>query len=90
MESTTDSTFGEVPNGLHAMAVMGKEGDTKHMWDKTKPAEVEAAKTLFDSLRGKGYAAFQVKGKDGERGEIMREFDPTAERIIFAPQLQGG
>lgn len=91
METTTDKTFADVPAGMHAMAVMGKEGDTKHIWDKTQPAEVEAARAMWTKLVvDNRYLAFSVKGKDGAKGDQMREFDPNAERIIFVPQMQGG
>ena len=91
METTIDKSFEDVPAGMHAMAVMGKEGDTKHIWDKTKPAEVEAAKGMWDKLvKENRYLAFSVTGKDGAKGEQMREFDPNAERIIFVPAMQGG
>lgn len=83
-------SFEEVPSGHSSMAVMGETGDSKHIWDKNKPAEVEAARAMFDTLTKKGYRAFHVHGKEGEQGEQMREFDPHAERVIFVPQMQGG
>lgn len=89
METTTDMTFGDVPAGVHAMAWMGPPGDTKQMWDKTKPAEVAAAKATFERLLGERYVAWHVKD-DGEPGERMKEFDPAAQRIIFTPQMAGG
>lgn len=73
------------------MAVMGKDGDTKKIWDRTKPDEVEDAKRSFNYLvREKRYVAFHVTGKDGEKGEQMREFDPEAGRMILVPALAGG
>ena len=84
METQTETnTKGE-------MAIMGKEGDTKIIWDQNNNDEVENAKATFDRLKGKGYLAFKVIGKEGDRGEQMQDFDPKAERIIFAPQLRGG
>jgi hypothetical protein len=91
LQTTTDTTFGEVPPGMHAMAVMGQSGDTKILWDKNKPVEVESAREQFDKLVKKNkYAAFYVTGKDGTQGEQMREFDLNAERIVFVPPMQGG
>lgn len=91
METTTDETFGTIPKGKSVMAVLGRVGDTKHMWDKTKPAEVEAARTLFDKLvKQEKYLAFKVEGKDGLKGDQVREFDPNEERYIFVPAMQGG
>lgn len=80
----TDSTFkGE-------MAVMGKEGDTKLIWDRRNEDEVANARRTWDELVGrKRYLAFAVK-KDGDKGEQIREFDPEAERIILVPPMKGG
>lgn len=91
LEETTDKTFGDVPPGKHAMATMGYAGDTKAFWDADNAEEVEAARRQFNFLvTEKKYAAFHVRGKNGEQGEQMRAFDPAAERIIFVPPIQGG
>lgn len=87
---TKFGSFDDMPTGKHAAAVMGQAGDTKHIWDKNKPDEVEAMRAMYDTLTKKGYRAFQVTGKDGEKGEQMTAFDPNAERVIFVPQLVGG
>lgn len=88
---TMQGDFKEVPPGMGAFAVMGLDGDTKHMWDKNKPSEVEAARALFNTLvKEKKYVAFKVQ-EDGEKGEgPIKEFDPNEGRYIFSPQLQGG
>lgn len=83
-------TFEDVPSGKHSFALMGEAGDTKHMWDKNNEVEVEAARTLYKSLTKKGYRAFRVQGKDGDRGEQMTDFDASAERVIMVPPMQGG
>lgn len=91
LQESTDTTFGQVPAGKRAMAVMGAAGDTKYIWDGGNPAEVEAARRQFEFLtKEKKYAAFRMTGTDGGRGEQIRTFDPNAERIIFAPAMQGG
>lgn len=82
--------FADVPEGHGIMAVMGLDGDTKYMWDKNNPVEVEMAKEQFTKLKAKGYTAYKVTGKDGAAGEVAIEFDPEAERYIFKPQMQGG
>lgn len=73
----------------NVMSVMGLEGDTKTIWDKDKPDEVDAAKIQFDALKKKGYLAFKVDDK-GEKGELMREFDPNAQKVIMSPPVIGG
>lgn len=72
------------------LAVMSHKGDTKLIWDVNNEPEVASARRTFDELRGKGYVAFRVTGKDGEKGEQITAFDPNAARIILAPQMRGG
>lgn len=71
------------------LRVMGGRGDTRLMWDPTRPDEVAAAKKTFDELTKKKYLAYKVK-KKGEPGEMIRAFDPEAGKIILAPPMQGG
>lgn len=89
--TTMQGDFSAVPKGFGALAVMGLDGDTKHIWDKSKPIEVEAARALFNTLvKDKKYIAFRVE-LDGTKGEgPIKEFDPNEERYIFSPPLQGG
>ncbi len=87
METTTTTESNKTDREI---AIMGKDGDVKKLWDSTKPDEVADAKRSFDDLRKKGYLAFRVTGKEGEKGEQMREFDPDAERMIMVPQMRGG
>lgn len=71
------------------MHVMDESGDTKIIWDSKNEDEVEAAKKQFDALKKKGYLAYSVK-KDGEKGEVMNEWDPDVERVILAKPIRGG
>jgi hypothetical protein len=85
------TTLGEVPPGQSFFAVLGREGDTKYMWDKNSPVEVEAARHQFDYfVKKKKYLAFKATGPNGEKGEHVKEFDPNHERYIFAPPMVGG
>lgn len=72
----------------HSLRVMDGNGDTKMTWGDNQ-AEIDAARHTFDEMKGKRYLAYTVKA-DGSRGEVIREFDPTAHAIIMAPQLVGG
>ena len=65
-------------------------GDTRIIWDSTRPDEVDAARSTFDKLIAKGYTAFRAEGRDGEQGARLHQWDPKAERIIFIPRIQGG
>ena len=71
------------------LCVLDASGDTKTIWNPDNPDEVEAARRTFDSLRAKGYLAYSVKG-DGDKGEVLREFNPGLGKIIMAPPLAGG
>ena len=87
-----DSSFGSVPAGKNAFAVLGTAGDMKTMWDPNNPTEVEAAKEQFDKLvASKRYSAFRVSNEDPNKtGVRMKEFDPSAGRVIFIPPVAGG
>jgi hypothetical protein len=69
--------------------ILDKTGDTKVIFDKNVPEEVEAAEAQFAALIEKGFKAFLVK-KDGTPGRQIKTFNPTAERYIFVPALVGG
>lgn len=72
------------------MAVMGRDGDTKLIWSRDNADEVDNARRTFRDLKAKGYACFRTRGKNGDRGEQVTEFDPNAERYIFIPAMAGG
>ena len=72
------------------MAIMGRKGDVKQMWDRDNADEVAAARKTFTDLRGKGFLAYRAEGRDGRKGEVITEFDPDAERVILVPPVQGG
>jgi hypothetical protein len=73
----------------HELCVLDRTGDTKIIWDSTKKDEVATARKSFDDLKKKGYMAYSVK-KNGEKGELLHEFDEEAEKIILAPRMVGG
>ena len=72
------------------LAIMDFSGDTKILWDSDNKDEVDNARETFNRLKKKGYVAYTVKGKNGDKGEILKEFDPDVERIIMAPAAVGG
>lgn len=85
----TVETLADVPKGHSVMEIMDRTGDTKKIWDPNKPVEVEDARRSFEELRKKGYAAYKVN-EDGTAGEVIREFDPSAGRVIMRPPMAGG
>ena len=73
----------------HLLHVLDHTGDTRTTWDPDKQVEVDAAKKTFKELKKKGYLAYTV-GENGEKGEVIQQFDPTAGMIIMSPQYAGG
>lgn len=66
-------------------------GDLKTIWDPENEDEVAAARAQFDVLvKKKKYQAFQVGDKKGEKAKEIKEFDPTAGKIILSPPVAGG
>lgn len=70
---------------------MDSYGDTKMIWDKSKPEEIEAARSTFNSLvKDKKYLAFKCTSADGNKGDQIREFDPSLSSYILVPPMVGG
>lgn len=92
---TREQAEEHLKTGGGAFFLMDRTGDTKTIWDPSRPEEVEAAQVQFDALtnpeEGKQkYVAFKVE-EDGEKSsEKMERFDPKAGKIIFAPLLVRG
>jgi hypothetical protein len=73
------------------MAVMSREGDLKIIWNKDNADEVASARAQFEELtKKKKFLAYAVVGKNADKGEVIKEFDPNAERIILSPPMAGG
>lgn len=73
----------------HEMHVMNESGDTRLSWDEDNRDEVANAKRTFEDMTGKGYMAYKMN-KSGEKGEQIRTFDPSVEKIVLSPQMKGG
>jgi len=75
----------------HTLTITDATGDTKIIWDPDKPDEVAAAKAAFDAGKKKKMLSYSVDPDSGARtGEVIREFDPQAGKIIMIPQTRGG
>lgn len=80
-----------VPEGKTGiMHTLCHKGDVPLMWNANERDDVEFARKAFDDAKKQGYVAYRSEGKDGHRGEVLRRFDPKAERIILVKQHQGG
>lgn len=86
-ESMLRRALANVPEGLIPGGIKG--GDTKVIWSASNADEIETARRTFDDLKAKGFAAFSVKA-NGDKGEQITKFDPTAEKLIMVPQMRGG
>jgi len=84
------ATAVEVPKAKNTIHTLNESGDTRLMWSVDNPDETAAAKLMFQSLKAKHFIAYKAEGKEGKKGEIIHEFDPTAERIIMVPRQVGG
>ncbi len=61
------------------------DGDRRVVWCRMVIAEIRAAKKMFMDLISKGMTPYKV-GVDGKAtADVMDEFDPTAEEVIFMP-----
>jgi hypothetical protein len=74
---------------VSTLSVLDHTGDTRIEWDRRNRDEVAAAREMFAKMKDKRYLAYRLDA-DGSQGEVIREFDPTAERIIMSPQPVGG
>lgn len=82
----------ETPSVLEVnstLFTMDESGDTRLQWNKGNRTEVTAAKARFDMLKARGYLAYRVNATGGQ-GEVLDEFDASAQRIIMVPQMVGG
>lgn len=83
----TDYSTGE-------LAVLDRTGDVKLSWDTRNEDEVNAARKMFTRLKKAGHLAYKTSGNDdttqNRNREVIHEFDPTAERIVMSPAIQGG
>jgi len=93
-EFTKDGWSADVPfefvPGQIVMSMMCGYGDIKKIWNAANADEVEDAKRSFDHLtKEKKYLAFRIK-PDGTNGEQMREWDPSAGKVLLVPPVAGG
>lgn len=81
--------FEDAP-GMIVMSMLTGHGDLKKIWNAANADEVDDAKRSFEHMtKVKKYVAFRVK-EDGTPGEQLREFDPTAGKMILVPAMAGG
>ncbi len=69
--------------------VMDRNGDTRHEFDAQDPVALAEAERRFEQLLKRGYRAVALDG-EGDRGQLIRTFDPKRQKTLFIPQLVSG
>ena len=87
--TATKASKDVLEEGKSGLYVLDGSGDSRFMWSKDNPDEIDAAKKTFKRLKEKGYLAYSVQA-DGSKGQVMAAFNPDVEKIIMAPALVGG
>jgi hypothetical protein len=81
---------------MHVMNIMDRSGHQNMQWDSSDPKAVEMARAKFAEYAGRGYQAFAVDVKtergmtEETKGRRIDTFDPTVQKLILIPQMQGG
>ncbi len=84
---------GEKPRkGFGVFRVMSpKDGDKRVVWDCRDLDQIEDAKEMFDDCVAQGLVPYRVGINGNATSDVMDEFDPYAEEVLFLPiQLVGG
>ena len=70
----------------HMFRIMtAKDGDKRVVWDSRDLAQIADAKAMFDELIEEGLVPYRVDFNGKVTSEVMDEFDPDAEEVIFLP-----
>lgn len=77
--------------GFHTFRILTpQDGDKRIVWDSRDLRQINEAKDTFNKLIREGLVPYKV-GVDGKAtSEVMAEFDPSAEEVIFLPAVNSG
>lgn len=76
----------ESPKGYGSMRVLTvKDGDKRIVWNARSFAQIQEAKEMFDACVAQGLVPYKVGVNGKASSEVMDEFDPYAEEVIFLP-----
>jgi hypothetical protein len=64
-------------------------GDARLSWQEGDAESVRVAGELFDAMLKAQHLAFETD-EQGQHPDQIREFDPTAKRILFSRPFVGG
>lgn len=62
-----------------------KSGDDRVVWNRFSLDEIREARKMFNELVEKGLVPYRVGTNGKASSEVMKEFDPQAEEVIFLP-----
>ena len=81
-----DNPSQKAPKGFGCFRIMTpQDGDKRVVWDSRDFAQITEAKAMFDELVVQGLVPYCVGLNGRASSEVMVEFDPYAEEIIFLP-----
>lgn len=78
---------GQLPPAHHGMfrVLTPEAGDERYVWDRRDFAAIREAKDFFNKMVAQGMVPYRVGRSGAKSPEVMAEFDPLAEEVIFAP-----
>jgi hypothetical protein len=62
-----------------------KDGDKRIVWDANDLDQINEAKRMFDDAIQQGLVPYRVGINGKATSEVMDEFDPEAEEVLFLP-----
>ena len=65
-------------------------GDKQLIWNADDKDSLRKAIDEFKARIGKGWLAFRVNPQDGTKGEMIKDFDEKADKIVMTPPVVGG
>lgn len=61
------------------------DGDKRYTWDRRDYTQIREAKDFFDKCVAEGLVPYRVGVGGKPSSEVMTEFDPYAEEVVFMP-----
>jgi len=74
---------------LHVLNILDGSGHTEVTYDPNDPVAVQEVRDQFDAIMA-SQRPLAYTMVEGEQGQMIREFDPTAKETFITPQIQGG
>lgn len=72
------------------MLIPDSTGHSRIQWNRDVKDEVDAARSMFDTLTKKGYIALKMDKDGNQEGNRITEFDAKIEKLIMIPRIEGG